>query len=139
MADPVPPTSETSLRDVLAAAAKSLKDAVEGFVDVQIVTAVGPDALCAELQRAWNNSNKEMRVDLTLPKFADASGAVSRINMASGDISQAISNNFLGNDALEKLHADAVKQGTDIFRANIRLLHDLVTQLFDKTREKPPG
>jgi len=137
-----PERDEADLRSAARSAAGALKEAIDAFVEVRVVTAIGAQALSEDLVRCWY----EMR-DLQPPAanppaadaFKDVIGAVTRINMATGDISVSYATEFAAAADLKALHDANVAQGQKIFRDNIETLRKLVVELFDKVAGQPPG
>lgn len=135
-----PDRPEVDLRSAARSAAAALKDAIDAFVEVRVVTAIGPQALSEDLVRCWYEM-RDLQPPATNPPtpdaFKDVNGAVTRVNMATGDISVSYATEFAGAADLRALHDANVAQGQKIFRDNIELLRQLVVDLFDKVAGQP--
>jgi hypothetical protein len=114
-------TEDGSVADVVKQAAAQLRHFVEELVTVRVLTIVGEDPLKAELLAQKDGKSTGFAT-------AGATGAITSINMASGDIQT-----FLSQDAVDgpikALHDEALARGTAILRENARMLADVIGKL----------
>jgi hypothetical protein len=124
--------TEAKVTEVTHSAADKLIKALDKLLTVQVVTAVGDGALAGTLNAMWDDEHKGAA--LNKPDFTGTKGAVTRVNMATGDITVSYADGVIEPAGIKALHDEAVAKGTEIFRENVRMLAEVVGALYDKLR-----
>jgi hypothetical protein len=114
-------SEEGRIGSIVKNAAAKLEQAIEELITVRVLTVIGEPSLRAELDRLKNKDAAGFDV-------AQASGAITSINLVSGDIQTFLSPDAL-TGPLKTLHDEALEKGTTILRENVRMLADVIGKL----------
>jgi hypothetical protein len=125
---------DAKVETVATTAADKLIAALEKLVTVTVVTSVGDGALQGELERMFTERHEGTNPPPNMPEFKATKGAVTAVNMATGDITVSYAEGVVDLAAIKTLHDEAVAKGTEIFRQNVRTLAEVVGTLYDKLR-----
>lgn len=115
-ASTAPPAEDKSANGTLAKIERTIGD----LLHLQVITAVGDIELDEDQGNITNESLKGTRKMFT------------RIGLLDGDITTAMSDDFVTNEAyagLRTFHQDTVAQGNQIVSNNIKALKELVVLL----------
>ncbi len=113
---------------------KTITDALEELVTLEIVTAVGKVIPAKE---------KETSQKIKIDYGSDPKVILSRISLIQGDVTTCMDESFVTGDykELRDYHAQKEKQGHEIIDGNLKALkalYDLVSRWGEKEGETPP-
>ncbi len=101
----------------------SIKNGIGDLLHLQVLTVVGDFEL---------TTNQGGNFDLDFASVQAGKKMFTRIGLVDGDISTAMSDDFVTNEAysdLRSFHQDTVAQGNEIVRNNVQALKELVSLL----------
>jgi hypothetical protein len=128
--------SESNTNTKADALIRRIEDALQNLVTLRVVTAVTPLRAVAFTADGTPTTDPSMMKQWNLlPTGEAANGMVTEINLIEGDIRNAMSPDFGGEDrkSLREFHLQQVSQSRTIVHDNIQAVLDLARSLRSST------